>query len=102
MAMTEASLSGGARSAAKLIKICGTTEVKSTSRLRTSKTVAEDVRGRPIVSPAARKLSSRISGRTRTRSSRGVMSNSPHAYLVPLGSGSSRYTVSMCNVPNLC
>lgn len=77
----DALFSGGARSAAKGMRIWGTTDVPPIRKLRTSNTLMLDVRGRPMVKAVDRKIKSKIRDRRRTRSPSGVIRSRPVAYL---------------------
>lgn len=79
MESAEARLSGGARSAAKGMRIWGTTDMAPIRKVSTSKTTTEEVRGRPMVRIAARAVRTRIKGRRRTRSPSGEISSRPVA-----------------------
>lgn len=81
MEIAEARLFSGARSAAKGMNICGTTERVPTRKERASKTMSECVTARPIVSDVERKNKSNSSGRLGIKSPRGAISRRPQAYL---------------------
>ena len=81
MDMAEARLWGGARSAARGMRICGVTVKTPTRKEREMKAVKELVTARPMVKAVETKTKRRSRGRRRTRSPRGESRRRPVAYL---------------------